>query len=87
MGTGADPARDRSSGVSTAGDLVKALREVLVMNERITMLAGKVERFERDMSWQRESGALTREGLHELRGFIHGAAAVSGKALPDSAQR
>ncbi len=68
--------------MTTAGDVVKGLRDVLVMNERIAMLAGKVERLERDVSWLRESGAKTREELHELRGFIQGAAAVSGKALP-----
>lgn len=70
--------------MSTAGDVVKALRDVLVMNERIAMLAGKVERLERDVGWLRESGAKTHEELHELRGFIQGAAAVSGKALPGS---
>lgn len=70
--------------MSAAADVVKGLREVLVMNERIAALAGKVERLERDVSWLRESGAKTREELHELRGFIHGATAVSGRALPGS---
>ncbi|HEX7324208.1 MAG TPA: hypothetical protein VF292_02490 [Rhodanobacteraceae bacterium] len=70
--------------MSTAGDVAKGLRDVLRMNARIVMFAGKVERLERDVSWLRESGAKTREELHALRGFIQGAAAVSGKALPGS---
>lgn len=68
--------------MSTAADVVKGLRDVLVMNERVAMLAGKVERLERDVSWLRESEEKTREELHELRGFIQGAAAASGKVLP-----
>lgn len=68
--------------MSTAADVVKALRDVLVMNERITTLASKIERLERDVSWLRESGMKTREELHELRGFVQGAVAASSKALP-----
>jgi len=61
--------------VSTAKDILGALRDVLVMNSKIDATAEAVRELTRDVK------ALQQQ-VAELRGMLRGAAFVSGLTLP-----
>jgi hypothetical protein len=67
--------------VSSGKGVIDALRGVLVMNERVVELSRKVERLERDLTLARENADAMRRELSELRGFIRGALASTGRSL------
>lgn len=66
--------------MSTTKSILETLRDVVLMNEKVRELSGKVERLERDLT-------RTREQLAELQGIIRGAAMASGREQPKLTNR